>query len=232
MGGLGWINGASLELGGDSTKTENVYAALRAAVGIGGSGPRDGLEDLWRQCKAQTIAATVIATERSALQAFPDHATDHVPVYERLLAITPAADATEQDRRDAIAQAWTLRLLANMPEVGHALRVIDPAFDLDEIEPDRTVAMMLGRMFPPRGTEAFYGVPAFPNFGDDFLVRVTYTLSPGQTEPPAQLLAMARRLLNSVLPAWIDWVVTTGEGFFCDGGDDGSSLLDLKGLGS
>ena len=49
---------------------------------------------------------------------------------------------------------------------------------------------------------------------------------------PAQSLAMARRLLNSVLPAWIDWVVTTGEGFFCDGGDDGSSLLDLKGLGS
>jgi hypothetical protein len=36
MDGHGWINGGPLELGGDTTKTEDVYNALRAAVGIGG----------------------------------------------------------------------------------------------------------------------------------------------------------------------------------------------------
>ena len=232
MGGLGWMNGGPLELGGETTKTEDVYTALRAAVGIGGPGPRDGLEDLWRQCKAQTIASTVIASERAILQALPDHATDHIPVYERILAIVPPGGATEQDRRLAIVEAWTLRLLANMPELKRSLQIVDPAFDLEELEHEKVTHVLLGRMFPPRGAEQFYGVTAFPNFSDEFIVRVTYTLVPGQTEPPTSVLAKARRLLNTVLPAWVDWLITTGDGFFTDGGPDGSSLLDLKTLGS
>lgn len=232
MAGLGWMNGGPLEVGGDTTKTQDVYAALRAAVGVGGAGPRDGLEDLWRQCKAQAIASSVIATERAVLQALPDHATDHVPVYERILAIVPAGGATEQDRRLAVVEAWTLRLLANMPELKRSLQALDPAFEIEELEETVTTIVLLGRMFPKRGSELKHGVAAFPNFADDFVVGVTYTLGPGQTEPPPAVMAKARRLLNAVLPAWVDWLITTGDGFFTDGGPDGASLLDLKALGS
>ena len=34
-----------------------IYRGLRSAVGQGGSGPPDSIEDMWRQSKAQTIAS-------------------------------------------------------------------------------------------------------------------------------------------------------------------------------
>jgi hypothetical protein len=229
MGGLGWENTLPLSLGGDASKTEEIYSALRAAVGSGGAGPKDSLEDLWRQSKAEVIASVVLMKERAILQAFPNVATDHLGVYEQILNLQPAG--TDEDRRVAIATAWTLDLLADMPSLETSLRVIDSAFSLEEIAYGDTALVHLGKAFPARGQEAL-GVPAYPNYSDDFVLRVRYTLAPGQVSLERMVRANAERLLNAVLPSWIDYYIATGAHFYCGGGADGTSLLGLKTLGA
>jgi hypothetical protein len=217
-----------LELGGNTYRTEDIYNALRSAVGVGGAGPKDSIEDLWRQSKAQAIASVVIMIERALRQAFPNVATDHIASYERLLGFGAPAGATDEERRRAITAAWTARLLANMPEVEKSLQVLDPAFYVTELPYDLTALVHFGKMFPERTLD----VPAsqFPNYADDFVLRVGYTLATGQTAPDPLVLAAAEQLLNTVLPGWTDYEIVTGDGFFTDGGDDGSSLLDLTTL--
>ena len=106
----------------------------------------------------------------------------------------------------------------------------DPAFTVEDEPYELSTIVQFGRMFPARGDEAL-GVPAYPNFADDFLVRVRYQLGASQTAPPATAWATAADLLNTLLPTWVDYELVTGDGFQCDGGDDGTSLLDLKTLG-
>jgi hypothetical protein len=231
MSGLGWIAGLPLEVGGDSSRAEAIYRALRSAVGKGGSGPVDSIEDVWRQSKAQTIASVVVMVERAAVQAFPNLTTDRIPAYERLLRFGAPAGATDEERRRAVAAAWTTENLADTPDVGASLAAIHPAMRIEE-EPHELGALVeLGKMFPAHGGEAT-GVSAFPNYADDFVLRVRYDLAPGEVAPAETTRAGAADLLNRVLPTWVDFELVTGDGFFCDGGDDGTSLLDLKTLGA
>ncbi|HEY4121189.1 MAG TPA: hypothetical protein VGM56_25165 [Byssovorax sp.] len=153
MGGLGWGAGLPLEVGGDTSRTDAIYRSLRSAVGKGGSGPPDSIEDLWRQSKAQTIASVVIMTERAAMQAFPDAASDRIPAYERLLRFGAPAGATDEARRQAIAAAWTRENLADAPDVEASLRAIDPALSIETIPNELGALVELGRMFPERGDD-------------------------------------------------------------------------------
>jgi hypothetical protein len=229
MGGLGWQNTLPLNLGGDPSKTEEIYSALRAAVGKGGAGPKDSLEDLWRQSKAEVIASVVLMKERAILQAFPNVATDHIGVYEQILNLQPVG--TDEDRRVAITTAWTLDMLANMPSLETSLQVIDPAFRLEEIAYGDTTLVHFGKAFPTRGYEA-YGVPEYPNYSEDLVLRVRYMLASGRVNLDRMVRANAERLLNDVLPSWVDYYITTGAHFCCGGGVDGTSLLGLKTLGA
>jgi hypothetical protein len=232
---FGWSNSLPLELGGQSAHIANVYAALRSAVGKGGSAQdENGLEATWRAAKAQVIAASVDAYERAALQALPSHATEHIPVYERVLGTAPGSDQNEEDRRQAVVAAWVGRVLATMVDIERSLQAISTQFALEELDSDDSVVAMFGKMFPNYGDEAL-GVPAYPNYSSEFVVRAIYTLSSGETAIPQLYRAAAATLLNAVLPAWVDWVIlqdtSPATGLICDGESVGS-VLDFTPLGS
>jgi hypothetical protein len=231
MGGLGWMAGLPLEVGGDTSRAEAIYRGLRSAVGKGGSGPPDSIEDLWRQSKAQTIASVVLMSERAVVQAFPSLATDRIAAYERLLRFGAPAGATDEERRRAISAAWTTETLSDVRDVTTSLRTIHPALSVEEEPYELGTVVELGKMFPAPGAEST-GVTAFPNYADDFMVRVRYELGAGETAPAATTSAGVADLLNRVLPTWVDFELVTGDGFFCDGGADGTSLLDVKTLGA
>jgi hypothetical protein len=232
---FGWANSLPLELGGQTSHIANVYAALRSAVGRGGTGTdENGLEATWRAAKAEVIAASADAYERAVLQALPSHATEHVPVYERVLGIAPGSDQNEEDRRQAVVAAWVGQIGAVMTDIESALQAISTQFALDELPEDESVVAMFGRMFPAYGDES-EGVPQYPNYSSDFVVRAIYTLASGETSIPAAIRSAAKRPLNSSLPAWMDWVIlqdtSPATGLICDGESVGS-VLDFTPLGS
>lgn len=237
MGGIGWHNPLPMDVGGGETDTERVWTALRDAVGEGGAGPVDGLEDAWRQIKAQAIAADFAAVERAALQGVPGYQTDHLEVYEQLLSI-PRADTTAE-RQAAVAAALVSQLAADVPSILQALKQIDPAFEVDAVQWAQATVVYFGKAFgpldgaPPYGTGQASGMSAsgWPNYASDFVLHVRYQLAPGQTKPPAESTAAARRMLGEVLPAWVDFTIYTGVGFLLDGGPNGDSLLDLTAFG-
>lgn len=232
MGGFGWDNPFPFELGGGPTDTETLYLELRKAVG-GAAGPPDSAEDVWRQCKAATIAAALAAIERAALQALPLWATDHLEVYETLLRIPRAA--TERERQIACATALVQQLGADIPSIRTDLKKMSPKLDVDSVAYAQAVIGVFGKMFAPRdasvpygsGLNAGFAATSWPNFSTDFVLHVRYSLAAGETIPGAELLAQVKRYLCNVLPSWVDFVIYTGTGFYLDGGVDGTSLLDL-----
>lgn len=228
MPGFGWSNAFPLELGGQTSHIEDVYAALRAAVGKGGTGSdENGLEACWRAAKALAIASATDAYERAVLQAIPEHASEHIPVYERLLGIAPGSDDNEEDRRLAVVLAWTARVQATVYDLGRSLRDISAQLSIEDEDHDLATVAMLGKMFPAYGDEST-GVPGYPNFSTEFLLRVRYTLTAGETSIPERVRVMARRFLNTALPAWVDWqllqVTSPAVGLICDGASVGSVL--------
>jgi hypothetical protein len=229
MAGTDWTNSLPAELGGGTTHIEDVYNALRNAVGRGGSADSEtGLEAAWRAAKSQAIAASCDAYERAVWQALPAHATEHVPVYERVLGIAPPSDANEEDRRLAVVAAWTARVLATTTGLQQSLQVISPKLGIEEQAHDLSTVTQLGRMFPSYGDESAHGVPAYPNYSTEFVIRVTYTLDAGETRIPEAVQVGARRYLNTALPAWCDWELVhksdPEQGLICDGEDVGSVL--------
>lgn len=235
-GGLGWQNGLPLELGGGTSRTEDIYNALRGALGSA-PGPKDGIEDLWRQAKAASIGGVVIATERAALQAFPHVATDALPRYESILGLV--ATGTETERRAAAAAAWVVDQLADQPSVTASLDVIDAAFYLGNTPDGQTTSVQVGRQFGDRPNLGGWAQlasgrqsSAWGNFSDDFVLRAYYALSGGLLSIPSAKQSAAERYLNTVLPAWVDYTIATADGFYLDGGADGTSLLDQTAFGS
>lgn len=225
---MGWDNALPAEVSGGTTHVAAIYEALRKAVGEGGSAPEQkGLEGTWRAAKAQVIAASLDAYERAVLQALPFFAGEHIPVYERLLAIAPGEDQNDEDRRLAVVQAWTLRLFADMSELNRALNSLSSKLELEELPYDHVVYTLFGRMFPEYGAEA-QGVPQYPNYSSDFILRVTYTYEFGETSMPSRLRAQVGVHLNAVLPSWMDWRIYEDTypvtGLVCDGLDIGSVL--------
>jgi hypothetical protein len=226
---MGWDNALPAEVSGGTTHIKSIYDGLRKAVGEGGSAPnQEGLEGAWRAAKAQAIAASLDAYERAVLQALPFFAGEHIPVYERLLAIAPGEDQNDEDRRLAVVQAWTLRLFADMSELNRALNSLSPKLELEELDYDHVVYTLFGRMFPEYGAEASDGVPQYPNYSTDFILRVTYTYEFGETSMPRALRAQVGVHLNAVLPSWMDWRIfafsATRRGLICNGGQYGLVL--------
>jgi hypothetical protein len=245
MGNLGAGNSLPLELGGDDTLAERIYEELRKAVGGngaggGGAGPRwdedptslAGVEDWWRWCKAEAIAAVLDADERAVLQFFPEWATDLIGTYEEALGV--AEEDTLAGREAAITAAWTLALAADIPTIRSELAALDPAADVIFVSYAQATLVMFGKNFgprtggPPYGSGLTTGVNAsrWPNFASDFVLHVKYTLPSGVLSVPEQARAAIARYLNERLPSFVDWTISTGTPFYLDGGPDGTSLLD------
>lgn len=247
MGGIGALNPLPFQIGGGQSETETIYRELRKAVGEGGAGPardanpthHDSIEDLWRLCKSQVVAAAVRTLERGTIQAFPFVAEDFLDEYEEALGLGGGGTLVERQRE--VAAAWVLQLSAIVPDMRTELQRIDPQADIDQLVYEQVTYTQLGKMFgpmpgasaPPYGSGVSASVDAalFPNYSSDFILFVRYSLLTGQTQVPAVSRALIARYLNEVLPSWVDWVIFTGTPFLLDGGPAGDSLLDQTAFG-
>jgi hypothetical protein len=228
-----------MDFAGD-TEHEHVYRALRAMVGKGGSAvDESGIDGLWRFVQAKAIASVTRKGELVALQAFPDHATELLPYYERLLLLTPDLDDTEEDRQAAALEAYARQIAGDLPDVGASLQRIDARFTILPSDPELSLTTRLGRAFDDLEQAEPY-VPgsedannsgrrstAFPNYSSEFTAVVLLELgdgvAPSSTE--RRSLATAKRLLDDLLPGHNDAVLITHSGFTL-----GVSLLDYTGL--
>lgn len=234
-GGFGWHNPWPFEWGGGPTRVERTYEAMKRAVGEGGYAKNeDGIEGLWRAVRADAIAAINSSAERAITQAFPNLATDHIPVYEEQFRITPASGETDEQRRQAITEAYTRRVESDHPTLLLALQRIDPRFTVPDVPRETSVVVELGKAFQPlSGTPAFGGgrrSTAFPNYASEYIVPVVLDLSATPTPTAAEQLVLlkAKRYLNEVLSSWMHYAVGVGGvgvGFILD-----DSTLDATGL--
>lgn len=233
MSSLGSLSPLSVAIGSGTSHVEDIYRTLRAAMGTSVS-PVDGLDDLWRQARAVGIGAGQLALDRAAFQALPEAATDHLPVYERNLAIAFTPGRTEQERRERVTAAWVRRILSTARGVELSLKDISANFALVSTDHDQTDSFQHGRAYPTRGEEATRGTTNYPNYSTAFRVNAAYAVPSGETVIPATQLTEARQLLNDSLPAWVDFVISqegdSGAGFYADGGPDGTSVADLTAI--
>jgi len=220
-GGFGWHNPWPLEWGGGPTEDEKTYEAMRSAVGNLAARDDTGIDGLWRQCRAGIYASAGTFVERAVLQAFPQTATDSLPLWESFLHIVPTSDQTDEDRRAAIIETYTSRILADGPDVAAHLKAIDPRFLVLQIPSEKSTVTVLGTPF-------LAGAPfpaAAPNYSSHFLLPVQFSITGAPTQDDRQKMQHARRFLADTLPAWVDFYLITSVGFVLD-----QSLLDVTAL--
>lgn len=229
---FGWTNPFPIELGGGPTPTEALYAALRSAVGKGGSADDDsGIEGLWRQARASGLAMVASTGERAVLQAFPRHATDALDYYERLLGATPEVGASLLARQAEVETRYTSRVRAALPDLAADLRRIDERLSIALFSHVESTDTVHGRAFEDlAGTLPFGGgrrSTMFANYSTEFVVTALLDIGSGVAPGPAELRSIARasELLGDSLPATHDFQILTGVGFELD-----VDLLDLTGL--
>jgi hypothetical protein len=229
MGAIGGHNPCAFHLGGDPSPTEKIWTTLRKAVGstVTGrpiAGPVGGLEDSWRLAKAQAIGAVLGLDELAAVQAFPDRATAHLPVWEELLGLT--GGGSEQERRDAATAALTVQLLAVLPEIKSALQAIDSGIDVVVQSYASSTTWIPGKSYANRAGDTFntIGVEAMLSYSCHHVLFVRWSGAPGGV-PPATTRATVERYLNTVLPSWVDYSISNASGFYLDGFNN--SFLDL-----
>lgn len=230
MGGQGWQNPYPFQLGGGETRTESVYKALRRNVGVGGAGPLESIEDLWRIAKAQAIAASMSQVERAFTQAFPNLATDHLPLLEEELAVP--REATDHERRVTVAEAYTRVAPADIPNITQDLLDLSPYYSVINHARSGSIIAHQGKALAPlSGTPAynFGGGTQFPCYSTHHYLFVGWDVAAsGLATPDATLLDRTERFLNEALPSYVDWQISQLQtGFFLDGGVDGTSLLDI-----
>lgn len=233
MGGFGWSNPFPFEFGGGSTHVATIYAAMRSAVGVGGSALDDDgtIDGLWRQARASGLAAVATTGERAIIQAFPGHATDLLDYYELLLGATPEPDASLIERQLVVEQLWTERVSASVPDLGADLARIDPRFSIIAVSHTEATETVLGRAFEDlAGTLPFGGgraSTAFHNYSTEFVVYVLFDIGSGVTPGTAEqkLIERAKSHLNKMLPAHVTFQIVASLGFILD-----TDLLDLTGL--
>jgi len=230
MAATGPLNPLPHHVGGHPSPTEKVYRVMRAAVGRvtknrPAAGPVGGLEDTWRVSRARTIARVLQLQELAALQAFPNRATVHLPVYEEQLAV-PREDTDEQRRR-AVTAAYTAKLEAIIPTIRAKLAAIDSGIDVLTMADDYATVFQFGQALASRTTPSDWGgrvAGVMPNFSTHFVLLVQWLGAPSGIPDPEKR-AQVERYLNSTLPSWCDYTIQNGAGFYLDGYND--SRLDL-----
>jgi len=231
---IGSLGPLASPLGSGSPHYEDVYRALRSAVGTSASKDDENLDDLWRRARAVGIAAGHLSLDRAAWQALPIGATDHLDAYERLLGLSSSTAQTEQDRRERVVAAWIRDILATSRGIEVDLQTIDANFSLVTTDHDQTDTVHMGRTLAVDGNEATFGSTKYPNYSTAFVVGALYEVPAGSTAIPPLVLTDAKSLLNNNLPAWVDFVIsqegTSGAGFYADGGPDGTSVADLTAI--
>lgn len=229
MGAWGRTNPWPFEWGGGQSAFEQTWRALRSMIGPKGPGPIGGLEDAWRESKAAGIVKVLTMAERAALQAFPNTATDHLPVYLELLRLSPGP--TDQDSRDEASRAWSISISAIIPDLRVALQDIDADLDIITLDNDKLANFQFGQAFWAPGGSDFGQYPVFqfaseyPDYANYFILYVLYSNQPVATGPDPNKIAQVEDLLNERLPSWYDYTIITSVGFLA-----GTSPVGWTGL--
>lgn len=232
MAGFGWHNPFPLEFGGGATHVETIYAAMRSAVGIGGSAADDeGMEGVWRQARASAIAAAATTGERAVINAFPGHATDLLAYYEDLLGATPELDDSELERQAVVEQLWTERVRAAVPDITADLAAIDERFSILTVPHAQATETLFGRGFEDLAAALPFGggrrSTLFHNYSTAFVLYVLFDIGGGVAPSTSEqkLIDRAAAHLNKTLPAHMNFQIVAELGFTLD-----VDLLDLTGL--
>jgi hypothetical protein len=221
MGGWGRQNPWPLQWGGGKSSFEQLWDAMRSMLGTKGAGPVGSLEDAWRESKVAGMLAVLTMAERAALQATPEKATDHLPVYESLLKLPRAA--TQLERQQAVGAAWTESLSAVLVRLQVRLTAIDADVTILPLDPDATHMFHFGAAFQTdAATFPFRPVgssspleSSWPMFSQHWIMYIYWLNQPGGI-PPAATRLLVERELNKSLPAWTDWRIITKIGFLLD----------------
>jgi len=235
MAGLG--NPLAFGLGGGPSPQEAAYEALKSAVGVGNSAPGQMLDTIiesWRIARARGLAAAM-DDDRAAAQITPEFATDLIPVYEDLLATYFATATPDQTRRDELTAQYIRQLSAAHVPLETSIQAINPGASLQLIDREETRDTQFGRVFedydpanPLASGPAFdinlvvssgsgAKVTSFPNFSSDFIVLVdSPTLGPAIEQVDILNINLIGKLLNEVLPSWVDFRIFVNCGFILD----------------
>jgi hypothetical protein len=223
----------ALELGGAPAASDRVYGALRSAVGEGNRGEEDAsIVEAWRMAIARGIAAAV-ADDRAAFQSSPLTATDALPRLEEMLRYRLAADATDQDRRNALLERHVRRIDPSRPALLSRVRGINPGASFITVSRDTSTETQFGRAFEdhdPSSPSA--DGPAFNLANGQAGAKITLVPAYSTTQlavvnsprltagtfsdDDARLTHRIRRLLDEELPAWIDIRIYASCGFALD----------------
>lgn len=229
-------NSLPFQVGGGPTRFESTYNSMQRMVGDNGHSTDDeSLESLWRQAKSDALALFSTFDERAALQAFPDKATDHIPLYEVALGIPTDETLSDQDRRNQIVpeytgtpEAWTVALQEHIDRIDPIAKILFRPWD-------SSGSCMISRWYGPMTGEfdsydllGSRKATSFPNTSDIHTVIVKYGIGNGIRPTPEHQRRTNRILdrLNKTCPSWVDFHVIYATGFFLD-----ESLLDTTGFG-
>lgn len=210
-----------------------IYRALRSASGKGGYAENeDGIDGLIRRVRAGAIAAVADQADRAVLQGFPNHATDLLAYYERLVGLSDDPDLTIEERQAAAATIYALQQASDIPSLRAALALIDDRFTIMTSPYATSTTTIMGRAFEDlAGEEPFGGgreSSGYPNYSSTSVLRVVLELGDG-VQPSTEerrKIKLARRLLHDAIPATTDLQIVTHRGFTLD-----VSRLDLTSFG-
>lgn len=236
MGGYGWDNPWPLEWGGGRTLVEKHYDFLRKAPGRGGVAvdEEESIDALWRQAKANAMAALEAFSERALSEAFPNRATSLLPYYEWLCGIPVPQGANNEERRAEASRRYTFEVPASVPALSDELTAIDPRLSILDIPWDQVETTYEGRAFEDFASAEPYGggrkSTITPNYSTSFDVVVLFDLSATggvPTPDDARIIDRVKDYLADVLPSWVEFRVISSVGFILD-----SSPMDITGFGS
>lgn len=224
---LGALNPCALRLGGGKTRTEVLYRFLRSAIGEKGPGPKGGVEDAWRTAKAYGIARATVLQERAVVNAFPGRANDAIAAWEVLLGSEKSPDDPYQERVDELSVLYAGPIAVAIPGLQESLEAIDPNLSIITPVPTASADTHLGIHRASAGVDVDNAIQ-YVNFSSSYIMLVQWSGvgSSGFPEPQATLVA---RLLNKILPAWMEWGLVNDTTFYLDGFSD--SYLDITAPG-
>jgi len=217
-----------LEWGAAPSSAGLVYDALRSLLGgdDGGElGPVGGLDDARIFAYAVTIDAITSMPEAAAMQAFPAHASHLLDFLIEESGLDPEGD----DEQSRAALVVLDELASDMQRFEVELAAISSKLAVVYYDDTTTRESRFGRDLSPR-SEALRNECMFPAYSDRDVIWIVYTLGTDTVIPPSVIRAV-RKLISDVMPAHVDFTLTTAGPFLCDGGPSGTSLLDQTQIG-
>jgi hypothetical protein len=207
--------------------TGDIYDALFQSVGDGLQAGPDSIVEAWRLARAEGLQVAT-CDARAMKQAFPNFATDFLPVYESILGVQLDQSLTVEEKQIELARLYTQVVDASGPSLEDQLHEIHPSFEIYAIPYEHTYVtevgvrafedwhplapLASGPRYDPLSGRTFTN---FPNYSSMFKVHVWLNV-PITTEDHWKAIMAAREMLAEALPAWVDFVVFEAFGFILD----------------